>query len=119
MYCQIGSARLEIDPFCGLGWESLLPIIGSGNFEVDLPLTWLANITNSGTLDVFEQEASTIYQDTGTISLTVLVPDLQTPLPPTLLLFTSGLATLGLLGWRRKRKAQESNQLLQGRSHSR
>jgi hypothetical protein len=29
-----------------------------------------------------------------------------TPLPPTLLLFASGLGALGLLGWRRKRKAQ-------------
>jgi hypothetical protein len=28
-----------------------------------------------------------------------------TPVPPTLLLLATGLAELGLLGWRRKRKA--------------
>ena len=33
-------------------------------------------------------------------------PPTQTPLPGTLPLFASGLGALGLLGWRRKRKAQ-------------
>jgi hypothetical protein len=33
-------------------------------------------------------------------------PVSNTPLPVTLPLFASGLGALGLLGWRRKRKAQ-------------
>jgi hypothetical protein len=33
-------------------------------------------------------------------------PLAQTPLPATLPLFATGLGALGLLGWRRKKKAQ-------------
>jgi hypothetical protein len=35
-----------------------------------------------------------------------LAPDVATPLPAALPLFATGLGSLGLLGWRRKRKAQ-------------
>jgi hypothetical protein len=34
------------------------------------------------------------------------VPPSETPLPAALPLFATGLGALGLLGWRRKRKAQ-------------
>ena len=41
-------------------------------------------------------------RSTKSISITVN----QTPLPAALPLFATGLGALGLLGWRRKRKAQ-------------
>ena len=43
---------------------------------------------------------STIDFDPLTLQLT------QTPIPATLPLFATGLGGLGLLGWRRKRKAE-------------
>ena len=40
------------------------------------------------------------------VDYTVFAPTATTPLPTALPLFVTGLGVVGLLGWRRKRKAQ-------------
>ena len=59
-------------------------------------------VTTGGACDAFVQDkGSTPIGDAGTW----IAADATTPLPPALLLFTTGLGALGLIGWRRKRKA--------------
>ena len=70
--------------------------------QLDIPLTVSAFVFPSG-----------FFPSAGSTTLTVTVPDglslePATPLPAALPLFGTGLAALGLLGWRRKRKARVS-----------
>jgi hypothetical protein len=46
------------------------------------------------------------FTNFSNLNLSAVSTGSQTPLPATLPLFASGLGALGLLGWRRKRKAQ-------------
>jgi hypothetical protein len=56
------------------------------------------DLTNSTFLNNFASFGSDIYNNGGTIT--------ETPLPAAFSLFATGIGGLGLLGWRRKRKAQ-------------
>jgi len=63
-----------------------------------------------GTVNVLSQETGAPY-DVGTFfglssGEVFFQSDVATPLPAALPLFATGLGALGLLGWRRKRKAQ-------------
>ena len=79
----------------------------TGNLDIDVSVgAWLD-------AECFTETDSASCNDqimgTGNFELALSLPDLapiQTPLPATLPLFATGLAGLGLLGWRRKRKAQ-------------
>jgi hypothetical protein len=51
------------------------------------------------------------YNPNSGESIAVSLDAVATPLPAALPLFATGLAGLGLLGWRRKRKAQASRRL--------
>ena len=55
------------------------------------------------------EDSAGIIQVTGTLTQPFTIATIQTtsnvPLPAALPLFASGLAGLGLLGWRRKKKA--------------
>jgi hypothetical protein len=76
---------------------------GSGTFDVLLSsLTGISISGGGGNLS-----ASQSSDAGGMITLTYnFGPTSTTPLPASLPLFASGLGALGLLGWRRKRKAQ-------------
>ena len=80
---------------------NLIPIIGAPP-TIPVGITFFTMVTNYGsgdslTLTSFAPEA------TGCSLAEVCA---TTPLPAALPLFASGLGALGLLGWRRKRKAQ-------------
>jgi hypothetical protein len=53
-----------------------------------------------------EGPALSVYYSSTAPTVTLVSSVAPTPLPATLPLFASGLGALGLLGWRRKRKAQ-------------
>jgi hypothetical protein len=118
------SACVQPYPFCAL----------VGNFKVTFTATWANPAYNSGAgvliSSVFSPTnnatggfvgwegldpnglSETVYDAhsgaiTGHLADIVIGPPVETtPLPAALPLFASGLGALGLLGWRRKRKAQ-------------
>ena len=61
---------------------------------------------DTGVTKIFATFQSTSGLSTDSLYTTITVTDPTTPLPAALPLFATGLAGLGLLGWRRKRKAQ-------------
>jgi hypothetical protein len=81
--------------------------------QVDLPATTSAHSITVDPLtgDVFVPLAGTSALDPCPVSfanagcIAVFAPVNATPLPATLPLFAAGIAGIGLLGWRRKRKA--------------
>ena len=87
-------------------------------FIVDFGASQLLNLLNNGTsgpqtFDVLASGASTTldfmgYNVPGNTLLTdvSVTQDVATPLPAALPLFATGIGGLGLLGWRRKRKAR-------------
>jgi hypothetical protein len=72
------------------------PMILIANFEPPDPCFSGAACQASGPIVFFDQPVAI-----GTWTVTIS----ETPLPAALPLFASGLGALGLLGWRRKRKA--------------
>jgi hypothetical protein len=92
----------------------------SGNFvngqftnQMDEKISYLTDPTNeTGSLGSFF--GGTIFENGGTqqidaglsdLGVTLITGTAATPLPAALPLFATGLGALGLLGWRRKRKA--------------
>ena len=68
--------------------------------------TWMITTSVQATwFDITIPPAGNFQTDTFNINLMVTVTD-PAPLPAALPLFATGLGALGLLGWRRKRKAQ-------------
>jgi hypothetical protein len=63
----------------------------------------VADFTDGAVLDIFLVDASD-WSITPDISFE-LATDPTTPIPATLPLFAGGLSMMGLLGWRRKRRA--------------
>lgn len=61
--------------------------------------------TDTGLFYAVVLSSTTNAFEYANLSLSLINTDLQTPLPAALPLFASGLGGLGLLGWRRKRKA--------------
>ena len=98
-YSQVGTDNSDHDTQFGV---IMGPFNSTTFFEFSFNVSPLATCTNylgpSQTCD-----GQTIPINTTIISL---VPTTTTPLPAALPLFATGLAGLGLLGWRRKRKAQ-------------
>ena len=99
--------------FTVVGLQQIGPV---GNYEVDLadpsiPADFQLDIANA--VDLFNGiNGSTIAGDSRITLLSIPIGDnysgsldLATPLPAALPLFATGLGGLGLLGWRRKRKA--------------
>jgi plastocyanin len=82
----------ETSPTSGAIVGSYLVLIGS---------TYNYTFTQKGTYYYYSDIANYIGNGGGS-SIDVVTP---TPLPAALPLFASGLGALGLLGWRRKRKA--------------
>jgi hypothetical protein len=60
-------------------------------------------VADGGSFEQLMQPTGSLYRYTASGEI---VPVSTTPLPAALPLFASGLGALGLLGWRRKRKAQ-------------
>ena len=86
-------------------------------FDTNSVLLGSINVSSAGgfTFVGFEDSGgsigSALVTDTDLNSSVVTVDNLvvqQTPLPATLPLFATGLGAMGLLGWRRKRKATSS-----------
>jgi hypothetical protein len=66
-------------------------------------------MSGSPFLEVFYLDANgqpQTFFDFGSVFFTASLAASATPLPAALPLFATGLGALGLLGWRRKRKAQ-------------
>jgi hypothetical protein len=86
------------------------PADGTLSFSIDGSFTYTPDLNFSGTDTfsyrdigfIFSQSPQTTNLATVSIDVT---PVATTPLPAALPLFASGLGALGLLGWRRKRKA--------------
>jgi hypothetical protein len=88
-------------------------------FTVDFGTSALLNLLNNGTngtytFDVLASGSSTaldflgynVPSNTFLTDVSITQDEVATPLPAALPLFATGLGGLGLLGWRRKRKAQ-------------
>ena len=91
-----GTSVLEtiVAPNGGNPGQIVFTITDNGLFDGPLALAWAMTCAN----DV-------IIAD---IPVTVTTHQDTTPLPAALPLFGTGLGALGLLGWRRKRKAQSA-----------
>ena len=79
----------------------------SGNFIISAAFSatspqYNLNVFNGANLGLLQNPGPPILNTRGTVSFTLDT----TPLPAALPLFASGLGAIGLLGWRRKRKAQ-------------
>jgi hypothetical protein len=61
---------------------------------------------STGTACAFSSQVSGVWVGVGPFTFSDLTFSSATPLPAALPLFATGLGGLGLLGWRRKRKAQ-------------
>jgi hypothetical protein len=72
---------------------------GATNYVINLDTGNYASITASAIIND-GPTTPTVLDNAGPV-----VPVTQTPLPGTLILFSTGLGTLGLLGWRRKKAA--------------
>jgi hypothetical protein len=94
-----GTFQLFADTSGGTIHLDLTDLIGSGV---------LAGYAGSGTADGTVAFTPILPPNgfDGTFDITVNATLSNTPLPAALPLFASGLGALGLLGWRRKRKAQ-------------
>lgn len=87
--------NLRVDGVATLG------ATGSADFlnSLDFPLTDIFNLPDGFTVN---------DPDMFIVNNDFLAPTAATPLPAALPLFASGLGTLGLLGWRRKRRLRSS-----------
>ena len=88
--------------FCFCVWKS--------PYQSDEFLNFYRNATNNNSMDYYFLYGQDFYFDfpqTGNLLLGTLTSSdiTATPIPATLPLFATGLGALGLLGWRRKRKA--------------
>jgi hypothetical protein len=75
-------------------------------FSAFFPVTASGGLTFAGALIASTSSDEVSGTDSGTVTMRVAAP--ATPLPAALPLFATGLGALGLLGWRRKRKARVS-----------
>src|SRR5262245_52068115 len=92
--------------------DALSPVIaqdantGTTLFEVDLTGTALGNVAFQNVIfTAFNLLPNAGSAPSEFVSFTYGTSAITTPLPAALPLFATGLAALGLLGWRRKRKA--------------
>jgi hypothetical protein len=83
----------DTDPCCSLAG-------GMDNALLFLPVTASGHLTFGDAALTSTSSTSEFFTTSGTLT--------PTPLPATLPLFATGLGALGLLGWRRKRKARVS-----------
>ena len=97
------------------GWELTEGSFSTGSVSLSSGTYYLELFAASGTVNVLWDQSSgpsTAYAGSGNSISSEYFQILgdaatsNTPLPATLPLFASGLGALGLLGWRRKRKAQ-------------
>ena len=97
-FSLVASVINAFNPTTG-AFEGTIPIdVGSGNTPGGLWALMFGNGANGG-------DPNTLYFTDGINGETHgLFGAIATPLPAALPLFASGLAALGLLGWRRKRK---------------
>jgi hypothetical protein len=98
----IGTLDVSAPPLCGLFCSS-----GAFSQLSTFPITLNLLGTSSSTLaDLLGTGGSAVMTVTGgTIGSPLTTPN-EIPVPAALPLFASGLGALGLLGWRRKRRAQ-------------
>jgi hypothetical protein len=103
----------------GISFDGGPPLAAGRNTPGALPETGPEefSIDATGQLDIPLTVSAFVFPpsglSSGSTTLTVTVPDglslePATPLPAALPLFATGLGALGLLGWRRKRKARVS-----------
>ena len=89
-----------------------LPVADSATLSVTAEFGLVGNKIPGGDCDNFTTfcvTTSVALSGSGTNFLPAPPPDSSTPLPATLPLFATGFGALGLLGWRRKRKANRSD----------
>lgn len=117
---QLYAQTFSVPAYSSLNWYG----ISNLNWNLSAGTYWVAFIPDANIygsmpgyapspLDEYAQHSGGAWQDNGLNYFDYLkigmrmsgeaVP--ETPLPATLPLFATGLGTLGLLGWRRKRKA--------------
>jgi hypothetical protein len=82
-------------------------VVLDGTTKIELILTSGPSLVGSASLGVTSPPTANGVGSTIQATYTE-VPTTTTPLPATLPLFATGLGALGLLGWRRKRKARVS-----------
>jgi hypothetical protein len=85
-----------------------IDVFATGNFIVSAAFSasysqYNLNVFNGANLGLLQNPGPpTVLNTRGTVTFTLDT----TPLPAALPLFATGLGAIGLLGWRRKRKAQ-------------
>jgi len=99
---------------CGIGGIAERILVGGGYELIYVPSGYLSDTALSDTATYDNETFATLSVTPGTYvwtwgsgadqSFTLEIG--QTPIPAALPLFATGLGALGLLGWRRKRKAQ-------------
>jgi hypothetical protein len=82
-------------------YQNLTNDVGPGQSS---SLFFFTELASTPTIDIVNSSGST-YAITGNAFSPIPAPPIVTPLPAALPLFATGLGALGLLGWRRKRKA--------------
>jgi hypothetical protein len=95
------------------GIKNLQTVLGKYDLylQLNFEVIWVPWITqDQKTIQMWQHTdpytISTAWNETGSVQRTVLVdPIAPVPIPAALPLFVSGLGVMGLLGWRRRRKA--------------
>ena len=106
-YYQDGTSSQAVPVTNDSNWH-LIDVTSSLYLQFNETLVGLGiwGYTNGNTNNVTVLDEVGIFTDGTVVSLPPPPPPAPTPLPAALPLFATGLGALGLLGWRRKRKAQ-------------